>query len=353
MKIRKVIISAFTGLISLASLSLSFSIAWFAAGTQLYVDQFEVGIRGERNLVISTSDDLDSFKSEITEKDLNECGPFAPVSSMFDYKWKNEENPIPSFYEYVDSSFFPSSGIPYDPSRIETGFFQQSIYLMCDDDAYISVDPFRTYFESNVEANKVTASKYVKKNPEANYDEVLAGLNNLTNSLRFSIYDVSERKYYIIDPTKEEVTYLGGVLDNDKDKYFDVYEDTHGEYREVLYGEVINRDLAVYEDVGDEDILAHGNYSVFNANHKKGTKRFLKEESLSRGLSFKEEDSLSLEDIESVDIEENPMVINLYHTVPKELIFSVYLEGWDLDCINQTMGGNFDAQIQFKILREM
>lgn len=356
MNTRRIVLTALTGLISLASLSISLSLAWFAAGANLRVDELDVVIRGERNLTISTSPDVASFKRELTKgrDNLNDYGMFAPVSSMYGSKWENDANPYPSFYEYPISSFFPSSGVPYGPEKSSTGFFEQTLYLMCDDDVYVSLDIDTTHFSSDVEKNEISAAEFVSENPNYDLDDVISGMNNLVKAIRFSIYDVSERKYYIFDPYKDGPTYYGGALDNDNDTYYDVYEDVNGDLKEVIYGEIVNRELAVYEDVGDEDIdIGEGEQlSSFNAKHKKNTKRFMKDESLSGGLSFVEEKSLAFSELDTWDIYENKMVLELAHTVPKEIVLSIYIEGWDKDCLNGTMGGSFNSQIQFKILRE-
>lgn len=354
MNTKRIVLTALTGLISLASISISLSLAWFAAGANLRVDTLEISIRGERNLTISTSSDIDSFKSKLTKEELNDYGAFYPVSSMFGSRWQNEENPYPAFYEYPFTNFFPSDGVPYGPDKSTSGFFQQTLYLMCDDDAYISLDPDATHIVSDEEQNRENAFEFVKENPEYTIREVLNGMNDLVNAMRFSIYDIGEGKYYIFDTNKEGITYYGGALDNDNDTYYDVYEDDDGNIKEVIYGEVNNRELAVYEDVGDEDIDIGENekLSSFTAKHKKNTKRFLKQESLSSGLSFAKEEALTLLDVNTYDIHTNKMVLEVEHTVPKPIVLSIYLEGWDLDCINRTMGGSFLSQIQFRILRE-
>ena len=355
MNFKRTVISLFAGLISLASLSISFSLAWFAASTRLYVDTLEVEMRGERNLKISTSDIKDSFKEKLEFHELDESGLFMPVSSMFESKWIDEYQPVPTFYEYT-APFVPESGIPYGPKEMNEGYYQQDIYLLCDDDAYISLDIDKTFFKPNEEANLIAARRMTKESSEEDEEETIYGnLNKLVNALRFSIFDVEEKNYFIVDPTKSGTTLLGGALDNDRDQYFDVYTSPTQERKEAIYGEVYNRENAVYADVGEEDIdIDEGTaYTCFNAKHKAHAERFLLEESLSNGLVIKEEPSLDFEDISSPRPDENKLVIPVKHDVPKRLIFSIYLEGWDLDCVNVTMGGNFLSQIQFKILREM
>lgn len=353
MNSKKLILAFLIGLVSITSLSLSFSLAWYAASTRLFVDTIEVEIKGERKLLLSTTDDEDSFKEELYPSDFDAVGYFIPVSSMFSSNWFGEDTP--EFYEY-NNVVVGSDGVPSGPSRLQKGFLQQDIYLLSDDDVYVSIDPNKesTYFHVNEELNAQRAHTVVKNEPQYTYEEALNSLNNLVFAMRYSVYDVSNKNHFIIDPYKTGTTYYGGTLDNDKDDYFDTYIDENGIYKEVLYGEINDRSLAEYHDVGENDIdIAQGTaYSSFNAKHAKGTKYFLEKESLSNGLTFKAENSLTPSDMESNDPEINKMVIPLHRNEPKKIVLSIYLEGWDRDCINTTMGGSFISQIQFRILRE-
>ena len=350
---RKLILAFLIGLVSITSLSLSFSLAWYATSTRLFVDTIQVEIKGDRKLLLSTTDDIDSFKEDLYPSDLDAVGYFIPVSSMFSSRWFGED--VPEFYEY-SNVVVGSDGVPSGPTRLQRGFLQQEVYLLSDDDVYVSIDPSNksTYFKFNEDLNKQFAYRVIKDEPQYTYEEALNNLNHLIYALRYSIYDVSNKAHYIIDPFKDKTTYYGGTLDNDKDDYFDTYIDENGIYKEVLYGEINDRSLAEYHDVGENDIdIAQGTaYSSFNAKHAEGTKYFLEKESLLNGLTFKAENSLIPSDMESNDPAVNKMVIPLHRNEPKKIVLSIYLEGWDRDCINTTMGGSFISQIQFRILRE-
>ena len=62
------------------------------------------------------------------------------------------------------------------------------------------------------------------------------------------------------------------------------------------------------------------------------------------------EDSYTLEEIDGNNTE---LLIPCYREKPTEIVVSVYLEGWDKACINQTMGACFDTSISFKFLRRI
>ena len=189
---------------------------------------------------------------------------------------------------------------------------------------------------------------------ELTVDEIEEKLNKLENSMRFSILVNTPNfyQYYIIDPNKDEnkVTYYAGRLDVNADDYFDTFND-----REILYGEVENRDAIVYDNPEDPTFVKpfretpnefFGN--AFSGKNDKSAYTYNEQNSLQAGVKYKQEPSISLDDINSND---NPLLIPCYNGVPTEIVLSIYLEGWDLDCYNSTMGASFDAQLSFKVLR--
>ena len=67
-------------------------------------------------------------------------------------------------------------------------------------------------------------------------------------------------------------------------------------------------------------------------------------------MDFKKEESYSLNEFEGNNV---PFVIPVYREYSQEIVISIYIEGWDLDSVNYTMGSAFESNIAFKILREM
>ena len=175
--------------------------------------------------------------------------------------------------------------------------------------------------------------------------------------MRFSILikDVNEYSYTIIEPYKNGDTYLGGLLDNDVDRYYDYYlqEGTEIPYERV-YGEIIGeRSSFVYDDglADDSNYLdANEEPSAFNARHKAGIKRFNLEKSLENGIEIKKEETF---DIHAFDTNVKPYHFPVYRDTPKEVTISIYIEGWDLDSVNYTMGAAFMSNFTFMIEREM
>ena len=97
-----------------------------------------------------------------------------------------------------------------------------------------------------------------------------------------------------------------------------------------------------------ETIESKGHYfgNSFTAKNRIDTYTFNKANS--NGLEIAKEESFSLDDINS---EATKLIIPCYANKPTEIIVSIYLEGWDLDCINATMGASFSTKLSFKLLR--
>lgn len=348
---KKVVILG-SALTIVAAIGLTFSVtfAWYANSSQLNVDSIKISMETERELKLSTSSELDSFKSDLVTEDLDAVDLFAPASTMYKSKWMDSKERKPRFYD-CSSSLFGIEGKQI-LKEVKTGFYSQSIYLLANDDVYVTLDTTDCYVNQNDEKNADSARKFVEKDPSLNYEEEKAKLDNLKKSVRISILDPEEESYnyFVFDPYKEKETLLGGILDNDSDRFYDSYRNRNdNKLYEVLYGEVSKNELAIYEEEKDEPTMTTGSYNSFNANIAAGVKHFNLEKSLENGLEIKEENAISFASQEEMD---NNFFISLKRDTPKEIVLSIYLEGWDLDCINDTMGAGFISHISFKILRE-
>lgn len=351
MKKRNLIAFTLIAITGMLALSTSMSLAWYISSSNLKVNTITVSMKTERELKISTSTDLETFKDELTYEELNDVDLFYPVSSMYESEWMKAKSSSPIFYD-ASTTLYDLDGVPFlTPAR--GGYFSQSLYLMCDDDVWVTFDPSACWFKSNEQKN-VESADFLQKNyyKDKSIEEITSGLDSLINALRVSILipDVDTYNYFVFDPYKEGETLLGGILDNNKDGYYDVYTSSDGISREVLYGEITNREKAIYDAPSGEDILTSGELSCFNANIYGMSEHFNKEESFNNGLIIKEENSL---EIKGVDTYESPFRIPLKRDTPKEIVLSIYIEGWDLDCTNINMGANFLGELTFKILREM
>ena len=66
-------------------------------------------------------------------------------------------------------------------------------------------------------------------------------------------------------------------------------------------------------------------------------------------MDFKKEESYSLNEFEGNNV---PFVIPVYREYSQEIVISIYIEGWDLDSVNYTMGAAFTSDLTFMIERE-
>lgn len=366
---KKIIVSTLVGTIALAALSISLTLAWYGANDRLSVENLEVGVYGKGDLRISTSPEIDTFVENLV--DTEQIG-FQPVSSMFKSTWMNEKDETPRFYESAYKHIL-SNGEPYK-EEAEYGFYRKEIYLLTNIRNQFAALDFDSEDVSKEERqgslleredliddakNQARAEKLHQENPDWNLSvsEIKEKLDNIANCLRISIlvnYGNSYR-YYIIDPTRgeNEVTYLGGLLDNDKNGYYDTYKDINSVSREVVYGEVNDRNLIAYNDPKSDTLpVTHpetkdpyfGN--SFIAEHKPTAYEYNKDLSEANGFEIAKEESLSLQQLKNDD---TSVLIPLTSGVPSKIVLSIYLEGWDLDCINATMGASFMTKIGFKL----
>lgn len=371
---KRIILTSLIGTVAIATLATSITLAWYGASNMLNINTFDIGIVGNTTLKLSTKTDLDSFREEITSEQLKEeIGKdflLEPVSSMYRNSWMDENKDMPVFYD-CSSYLTPSSGIP-DKKIATTGFFSKKIYLLSSISYYVSLDlsEDKTFFNNNSDANFSRAQTIYadikKKDPDTTVtiNEIKDSLDNLKNCLRASILVNVEGnyKYYVIDPYKDETdkTVFGGLLDNDGNGYFDTYLDTtegmaNKKEKETVYGEVNDRSLIVYnepENSGADPSSYHPTpYDPYFGNSFLGENKdtaytFNKQASIANGMKFVEEESISFEDLRN---NESLIKIPCYKDVITEIVVSIYLEGWDHQCINATMGASFESKISFKL----
>ena len=367
---RKIIISTLTGTIALAALSISLTLAWYGASDRLNVENLEVSVYSKGNLKVSTSPNLDSFVENLTNEDLNNLSDdflFAPVSTMYKKSWMDQKSAIPEFYDSASKQVL-SSGEPY-LEKAEYGYFQRDIYLLTTvPNQYAVLDLSSEadggcFFKTgdNFARAQDLYNKHHDVWTDLSLSDIQNKLDNLINCLRVSILvnQGEDYHYYIVDPTKNEgdVTYLGGRLDNDKNGYFDSYKNLQGEHKEVIYGEVNDRSLIKYDDPVDPDFkdnsgaavvdeAAHFLSNSFVANSKPSVYTYNEEKSKENGFEIAKEESLSLEKLKTDD---TSLLIPLVSGEPTKIVLSIYLEGWDLDCINATMGASFNTKLSFKL----
>ena len=360
MKRSRIILSLYIGAISLSVATLSMSLAWYASSNRLRIESISITIDCDRQLAISTKPN-EGYVKDLNKEDLMDPGLFTPVTSAHSESWLSEKRDMPVFY---DDTIYSDAENANTSQEINYGYFSQKLYLKADDDVYVTVKSEDTSIKPNYEYNKSYAeSLYLsyqatgdesKKN--LSVDEIKTRLDHLVNSMRFSILitDVNYYDYFIIDPNKTEETSYGGILDNNVDYYYDYFTNTNdGNNYERLYGSYKNAQSIQYDEPLDDDSDYHDaseEPNAFNAKHKKGIKRINLNKSLENGLEIEKEKSYTVEDFEA---EQKPFRIPVFKDKPREIVLSIYIEGWDLDSINYTMGATFIANLGLYIEGEM
>ena len=365
---RRIIIATLVGTIALTTLSISISLAWYGARDRLNVDNLEINVSAKGNLKISKTGQEGSFVSDLANEDFNDISDdflFAPVSTMCKSEWMNNDatKGTPVFYDSSAKNVF-SNGEPY-LEEATFGYFQKELYLLTTmRNQYAALyfdseDVFEgTYCMHDQESNEHRAEILYTNYPEwgLSKDQIVEKLNDLEKSIRFSILVNEENfyRYYIIDPYKQEgdaPVYLGGLLDNDRDGYFDTHKN-----KEIVYGEVNDRSKIVYDDpISDEDpahihVTEYNQYTANSFEPEYGSKptdyTFNRAASEANGLEIATEDSISFESLKK---DSSGVLIPLESNIPTKIILSIYLEGWDHDCINATMGASFISKLSFML----
>ena len=338
MKKNKIILTLYVGIIALSTIGLGASLAWYINSNQLFVNAIDITIAGDSDLRISESDDIDSFVYEIdhTESRLNTV--FEPITNAYSGDWIAQKKETPVFYddtlnwqELNDGSLF------YSRHTLKILFSLEVLQMV----------------------TRRTTAAVTMKFKDLTVEQIEERLNKLVEAMRYSILipDQNSYKYIIIDPnkTKEEnkVVEYGGLLDVDVDGVYDSYINETTRYEKV-YGDISNRDKIVYKDemlpVDSQLEDTTKDTSAFNAAHKAHTKLFDKEASIANGVVFNTEKSYGLYDFAPSNYLK-PLEIPLTAFEPKKIVLTIFIEGWDLESVNYTMGATFDSKISFKVDR--
>ena len=356
----KLVLATYLGAITLCIGTFSMSIAWYSSSTRLQISTVEITIDCDRQLAISLEKDK-GFTTELDNDDFGKLDSFTPVTSAHQDSWFLDKKDMPVFY---DDTVYTELENGNTTVKADKGFFSKKLYLKSDDDVWASFNPEETYIHPHTDINGNYARQLYESYQKSLDPDVRAltvedienRLNSLVKAMRFSILvnDENHYSYCIIDPNKSETTYYGGLLDVNDDDYYDYFNRSGEEYAyERLYGEFNNTDYIKYFDeptpVDSDYADTSTDPSAFNARHKKSIKKIDFDKSLEAGLVIQEEESYSVEDFKAA---KKPFYIPVYREKAVEIVLSIYIEGWDLDSINYTMGATFVANMVFQIERE-
>ncbi len=362
MKKSKLIIAMYTLVLALLVTSVSMSVAWFVASRTLYVNSINISFDADRELEISEVED-DGYSDHVDYDESEIPDFFIPVTSAHSSLWTNQKKDSPIFYDETRYSV-AENFTTYREVGEGNGYFTKKYYLRADDDLFVTIDPENTFIKANEEYNAhhaVELHDFYQNTDEEKYEkyknlsveEIYTRLNRIVLAMRFSILicNDDEYSYTIIDPNYQEQTVFGGLLDNASDQYYDhyikdgtdeQYERVYGEYDGIpAYDEPLDKDSA-YKDPNELP-------NAFNARHKKGVRPFnLEKSTTENNFKFKNEEAINLEDFRN---KIKPFHFELKMDTPKAIIISIYIEGWDLDSVNYTMGAAFSSNLTFMIER--
>lgn len=359
MKNKRIILTLLVGIIALGSIGVTFSLAWFATSNRLQVNLMTIEIEGDASIRISTQlTDFEHATDHLSRSDLKPTTMFAPVTTAHKAAWEETKREKPIFYDDT------LGNVDLDLRSIETGFFNQDLYLYSDKDVYVTINPNATrivpsdnlgYAQetyNRAQASDKPEDEWLKK---LTVEEIKDRLDELTKAMRFAVLnpDHENYKFVIIDPNKDQDHYLGGLLDNDIDRYYDsTYID--GVKKEELFGEYNDGSLIVYDEALKEDSDYENperEPNSFNAKHQAGVQRVNIEKSIENGLVISKENSYSLDDFSNRPFA--PLLIPVYAGSATKINVSLYIEGWDERSVNYTMGSTFNSNLQFIIARRI
>ncbi len=347
------------GLSLMLAASVSMTVAWYVGSSYLSIKQFEITLK-DQELQIST--DNENFDTFIPNENLMEVDRFRAVSSMFCSDWisRKEERPIfKGGFGFATSNVVNSINAAGD---ITGGYFCQEIFIKSlVSDVYVTLDNELTTFVPDNEENQAIIQDLREKYPGFTDDEIYANLNNVVKSIRVSLLVLNDSNddsgefpdyaYYIVDPFKDKITYMSGILDNDKSGYYDYSE----ENKEILYGECHSADpnktveeCIVYKEPNlTSTFVTAKELTCFTSGNREGVRKIDFPASFANGLVLEEEHSVALEDVE------DKVLIPVRTGTSKRIVLSFYQEGWDFENTDFVKYSNFYINVMFKIARPL
>ncbi len=357
---QKLAILGIAGLSLVLAASISMTVAWYNGSSYLAVNNINVSLH-DKHLSIATINEDEYFKDFIPDEELMRVGRFRAVSTMFCQEWIDNKETTPIFKGGYGTSLRNVVDGSDDVNKATGGYFSQEIFIKCDSDVYLTLDSEMTTFNSDEEENREMIQDLREKFPGLSDEEIFFNLNNVINSLRISLLvlndtsDDSEEypdyNYYIVDPykDKENPTLMGGILDTDKNGFFDY----SSEKKEVLYGQAYSTDenktleecLVYKEPIETDEEVSSKVLTCFTSGNKEGVNKIDFDASYENGLAIEKEHSVALEDAES------EILIPLTANVSKRIVLSFYQEGWDLENTDFVRYSHFYVNVIFKIAR--
>lgn len=339
------------------------SLAWFAVGNTTYVQNIVVGYEGD-DFHLRIEKDGKSYDNADSRYSFSDPLLFKAVTTMFHDSWYNEDlNPEldgPRFlrgeYATADYTLEKDTATPS-----EDGFYTFEFFLSCNQDCYVFLDEKSSVtvdHEANFLYARAEAQAQGRQADELDLEARALELDRAVNASRISFF--SNMGYQIVDPNKAEgkdVVFAGPLDVYFTDGYYDYDSQTrkervYGEYDQSILNEIEYRLI-------EEDNPAMSGENCFEAALKKGTYGFDREgflEEFSDRLAH--EQSYSLSEFcfknDTSDINGGSHLKGKSHPIcfipanqTERVVVSLYVEGWDLDCVNASDSASFQFNLSF------
>jgi len=314
------------------------TIAWFAVSDILQVRNISIGYNSEDFQIGLLKNGTVDYSSAI---DVSEDVKLTPVSSMYESKWFSESDLVD--LAKVDATFprFMSSYPSYTSGQLDTheteyaseGYYQMELYFSSNKDTYVFLDT-TTSITANAARNAAIA---------AQTGDAVSDLNKVASCLRASFY--GDEGYTIYEPnvTASSATPLAGRLDV---LYNDGYYDYDDNNREILYGDYNYDSCTLAYDAADptspEATVTATN--GFDALTKPGVQAL--DLAKSANLAITAETTYPLSALTLTAATQHPLLFIPANGV-RRMVLSLYVEGWDRDCVNSVKDASFLANLVF------
>lgn len=143
---------------------------------------------------------------------------------------------------------------------------------------------------------------------------------------------------YLINPTAEQdgVTKVGGILDLDRDGFYD-YKDDY----EFIYGESIASNY-LDDPTESSGTIPEDEITSFVANHKRGVYALDEDNYQAKTVSYHSLSKFTSKEVSITTTTES------YYNMAK-CFLTIYFEGWDQHVVNKELGSGFNLDLEFEI----
>ena len=317
--------------------------AWFDIVSSASLDQIEMSFGGAPSLEMGLKDTEGNihYASSWNDASLQELDPtyvpFEPlkeVSSMFESSWKNSSFDSSTAFPHLYEPFYASQD-PTSTPVAKDGFLQYEMFFRSDRNLYLFLDG-ATKISPLRELNKSRAEEI---NAQTGSSLKGSDLDQVVDAVRVSFF--SETNFYICSPSGSSSVTYGGLLDLDKDGYYDSRDG-----KEIIYGDYSGTPL--YGEPLSEDSLSPSSPNAFEAKHQKGISPWKQND-----VGFQKETSYSVEELalsksaSYFDPSTMKPLAHLKANVPTRLVFTLYAEGWDHHLTEKIANGAFSLLLAF------